>query len=318
MPDVSVVIPTYNRLDFLKTAIASCFDGNDGVDIEVVVVDDGSTDGTCEWLRKQRNPRVRPIFQEQKGAQHARNAGLDVAQGETIKFLDDDDQLVEGALQDEVRLLKQSGAGVGYGDLRIQQEGANQSVFQQRKTQNLIAGIFDGAIWTHPHVFIYKRSVLESVSWDTNLSYEQDKDFAIRVAAKKPKVIYLNRPVGIFNIHDGDRISNLKSNTSVVERCLRRIRLIERGLSEMQEHGLIGEQERQAAARGMWRSAYMFAPYDIEMFENVWVQIETIAPGFCPNRSVSILSVSDKLIGPLHTERIINPFRKLKNRLSTE
>jgi glycosyltransferase involved in cell wall biosynthesis len=44
-PDISVVIPTYDRREYLQQAIASCFDGNDGLDVEVVVMDDGSSDG---------------------------------------------------------------------------------------------------------------------------------------------------------------------------------------------------------------------------------------------------------------------------------
>jgi len=51
-PDVSVVIPTYNRKEYLKKAISSCFDGNEDINIEVIVIDDGSTDGTREYLKE--------------------------------------------------------------------------------------------------------------------------------------------------------------------------------------------------------------------------------------------------------------------------
>lgn len=72
MPDVSVVIPTYNRENYLRRAVASCFDGNVGLDVEVVVVDDGSSDGTRKYL----DDRVRPIFQEHQGSQVVQQRAL--------------------------------------------------------------------------------------------------------------------------------------------------------------------------------------------------------------------------------------------------
>jgi glycosyltransferase involved in cell wall biosynthesis len=99
-PDVSVIIPTYNRKNYLRKAIASCFEGNDGFDIEVIVVDDGSTDDTQEWAEALSDERVVYVRQEEGGAQVARNRGMNEATGEFIKFLDDDDELVRGTLKE--------------------------------------------------------------------------------------------------------------------------------------------------------------------------------------------------------------------------
>jgi glycosyltransferase involved in cell wall biosynthesis len=91
-PEISVVIPTRDRWQFLTTrALASAL-GQQGVDMEVIVVDDGSIDGTADRLAALDDRRLRVVRHEQSGGMaHARNAGIAVAQGEWIAFLDDDD-----------------------------------------------------------------------------------------------------------------------------------------------------------------------------------------------------------------------------------
>lgn len=96
MPHVSIIIPTHNRSAWLREAIESVLaTRNEGVDVEVVVVDDQSTDDTP--LVATAYPVVYHRV-EGVGASSARNAGIAVAQGDIIGFLDDDDVFVPGAL----------------------------------------------------------------------------------------------------------------------------------------------------------------------------------------------------------------------------
>jgi glycosyltransferase involved in cell wall biosynthesis len=86
----SVVIPVYNRSEIVGEAIASVL--NQSVaDFEVIVVDDGSTDGTAEMIRKRYGSEVRLLQQENKGPGAARNRGIEAARGEYVTFLDSDD-----------------------------------------------------------------------------------------------------------------------------------------------------------------------------------------------------------------------------------
>jgi glycosyltransferase involved in cell wall biosynthesis len=90
-PLVSVVIPTHNRWRRLPRALRTAL-GQEGVDLEVVVVDDGSTDNSPAVLRSVRDPRVRVLRNEtSRGVAAARNRGIQAADGEWIAFLDDDD-----------------------------------------------------------------------------------------------------------------------------------------------------------------------------------------------------------------------------------
>jgi glycosyltransferase involved in cell wall biosynthesis len=89
MPKFSVVIPTYNRLTFLREALSSIW-AQTIDDYEIIVVNDGSTDGTAEWLLTQRE-RLRPFTQSNRGPGAARNLGARQACGTYLAFLDSDD-----------------------------------------------------------------------------------------------------------------------------------------------------------------------------------------------------------------------------------
>ncbi|WP_191600469.1 glycosyltransferase family 2 protein [Marinomonas algicola] len=88
---VSVIMPTYNCLSYLPSAIDSVL--AQGVSFELLIVDDGSTDGSDIWLAEQakKDPRIKVIKGEHKGVSAARNLAIKVAQGDWIAFLDADD-----------------------------------------------------------------------------------------------------------------------------------------------------------------------------------------------------------------------------------
>jgi hypothetical protein len=90
-PEISIIIPAYNVARFLKDAISSAL-AQKNVDVEVIVVDDGSTDNTANLLTiYSANPRVHVITQENAGAASARNSGISASNGRYLGFLDGDD-----------------------------------------------------------------------------------------------------------------------------------------------------------------------------------------------------------------------------------
>lgn len=110
---LSVVIPTYDRLPILQKCLRAleaqqCLD--DGDDYEVVVVDDGSTDGTVDWLRDHQAelPHVRLVGQEHAGPALGRNLGVDEARGDVIVFIDSDLVVVPDFLHHHARQLRAS------------------------------------------------------------------------------------------------------------------------------------------------------------------------------------------------------------------
>lgn len=94
-PRLSIIIPAYNAEAYLQRCLDSIF-SQEYRDFEVIVIDDGSTDGTPTLL--ERYPLVKIIRQENQGMSTARNRGIDEAKGEYILFVDSDDLLTENAL----------------------------------------------------------------------------------------------------------------------------------------------------------------------------------------------------------------------------
>src|SRR5215510_10189387 len=105
-PLLSVVIPTHNRAHLVCEAIESALAQRPG-QVEVIVVDDGSTDDTATLLDRTYGSRIHSLcLPERRGAGAARNAGVRLATGELLGFLDDDDLWLPGKLDAELRVLQ--------------------------------------------------------------------------------------------------------------------------------------------------------------------------------------------------------------------
>ncbi len=102
----SVIIPSYNRKSFLKKAVDSVL-AQAYPDFELIVVDDGSSDGTDELVSSYSDPRLTCLRQENKGASSARNKGLQSAKGSFIAFLDSDDWWVPEKLKKTAEYIKE-------------------------------------------------------------------------------------------------------------------------------------------------------------------------------------------------------------------
>jgi glycosyltransferase involved in cell wall biosynthesis len=149
-PKVSVLIPTYNRKVYLRETLESVF-AQTYKDYEVVVVDDGSTDGTTEMI-KNAGYNVRYYWTDHKGQPAARNRLIKLAQGEYITFLDSDDLLFPDAVERLMGVMDAYGPDVfAYGSYIGVDEDGNEVRTKQRKlpSGNIVADLFE---------FIYVKS----------------------------------------------------------------------------------------------------------------------------------------------------------------
>ena len=100
---ISVIIPTFNRLNYLERAIKSVLNQTIKVD-EIIVVDDGSNDGTSEFIRS-KYPNLKYIFQSNRGVSAARNVGIAAAKSNWIAFLDSDDEWMPTKLEQQEKSI---------------------------------------------------------------------------------------------------------------------------------------------------------------------------------------------------------------------
>jgi len=112
-PEVSVIIPTYNRAHLIKRGIQSVLNQT-YQNFEIIVVDDGSTDNTEEEVKNFNNKKIRYIrVNENKGAASARNTAIKVAQGDYIAFQDSDDEWFPNKLERQMEVFKNASPKVG-------------------------------------------------------------------------------------------------------------------------------------------------------------------------------------------------------------
>jgi len=128
---VSVIVPTFNRLEKLKTAIRSLKRQTCPAEsIEIIVVDDGSTDGTLNWLTKAADeiPNLRVLTQEHAGPAVARNLAADIAEGDILLFVGDDIIASEHLVETHLKVFQRMGANVAV-------QGAVQLAASVQKTR---------------------------------------------------------------------------------------------------------------------------------------------------------------------------------------
>lgn len=211
---VSIIIPTYNRQDLLRLAVESCFEQTYEA-VRVIVVDDGSTDGTADYLRSlgpSRRDKIIWEVQPNLGPSAARNRGLELADGEFIKFLDSDDTLEKDAIECFVRAMNAHKADLCIGSKRyMSPKGRKWSIVYappEGMIDDPLNKFFDLVIRPQQGLWCFRRSVFdEGVRWNESLRAREDTDLLARVLLRGHRVC--GAPLATFNqrYHTGPRVS---------------------------------------------------------------------------------------------------------------
>ena len=211
-PLVSVIIPTYNRAHMiarcLESALAQTFK-----DYEIIVVDDGSTDTTRDFLLKAYGKRIRYLTHPtNEGLSAARNTGIEHAQGTYIAVLDDDDVWLPDKLALQVELMQANPDVVlAYcGTLKVDCQGELLEEVKPEMRGQIFAEMLNRNCLKGPaSVAIFAREVLgASGVFDTSLSSCADWDLWIRIA-RCGTVDFVDRPLVQYVMHQSNMSSNI-------------------------------------------------------------------------------------------------------------
>ena len=195
----SVVIPTYNRLPILTKCLRALEQQQFADPYEVVVVDDGSTDGTVTWLRSQATqlPHVRLVCQDHCGPSAARNLGVAQAQGDTIIFIDSDLVVTAEFLQAHATALQQGEAALGSDRLFTYGRVVNTANFDHPTTESYKITDFSAAYFATGNVAI-KRSWLEQAGlFDPSFQLYGWEDLELGVRLKKLGLKLIKCPAAV-------------------------------------------------------------------------------------------------------------------------
>lgn len=215
-PIISVVIPTYNRADMVARAVSSVVEQT-FTTWELLIIDDGSDDGTKETIERFDDPRIHYVRHSiNRGAQAARNTGIQTSIGQYIAFLDSDDEWHPKKLEKQLNLFLQSDdddLGVVLCDISIIDDvtGKNVVIPSSGKPvrgwvyDDLLAGRLKGPKTSR--VLVKKLAMSSDINFDESLPASQEMDFLIRMAAKC-KFGYVSEPLVIVHHHRGPRVSD--------------------------------------------------------------------------------------------------------------
>ena len=228
MPRVSVIIPTYNRAEFLHSAVQSALNQT-FKDLEIIVSDDKSTDHTKEVVRSFKDERIKYICNKgNKGVSAARNTAILASKGEYIAFLDDDDEWLPDKLQRQVEVLDKSQTKICgvHSNLLIINKMTGKSIPYNPNTKkfkgNLLNQLLIGDPLRTSTVLVRKRCLDEIGLFDETISYMEDRDLWIRLS-KNWDFEYISEPLIKYYVHGNAQLTrNLEAQTEGKEKLLER------------------------------------------------------------------------------------------------
>ena len=202
-PFFSVIVPTYNRADMVTETVESIL-AQTFKDLELIIVDDGSTDNTKEVIaRYLSDPRVQYIYQENKERGAARNRGAGGAKGRYLLFLDSDDIALPQHLEKAHALITKRGTD------KVLWLHGNYSAYINGRVIDIKRKSLEGwilkkllkinAIWIG--TVVIRKDFFDQLLFDESLSISEDREFAVRAAFKAP-VFYQPEPTVLMREHN--------------------------------------------------------------------------------------------------------------------
>jgi glycosyltransferase involved in cell wall biosynthesis len=222
VPEISIIVPVYNSAESLRAAVDSALAQTFG-DIEVICVDDGSTDGSARILADMAaaDPRIRIIpLPSNRGASAARNAGIDAARGNYVFFLDSDDHVPAMALERLLAAAKETNCELAIGKLLwLRQPEESPGLEALAETGAVMVAEFRKSTYlqTIPGCHccnLYSRGLLNrhAIRYDTGLTFGEDQLFQATALAAAGRVAMLDEVVYVYH-HYPERSVTRKTPT---------------------------------------------------------------------------------------------------------
>lgn len=250
MKNISVIIPTYNRAFFLKKAIDSVL-FQTYQDFELIVVDDGSNDGTGNIISQYKD-EIKYIYQENKGPASARNRGIEEAQGNFIAFLDSDDRWRSDKLEIQFKAMQDNPDCLISHTQEIWYK--NGKVLNQKEKHKKYSGfIFDRCIKmcaVGMSTMMVRRGIFKEVGlFDDSLPCCEDYDFWLRVSTKFPFLL-IDEPL---TLKDGGRLDQV---SFIYAQGMDRFRIY--SIKKLLEENVLSKEERRMAIEELKRKCKIY------------------------------------------------------------
>jgi glycosyltransferase involved in cell wall biosynthesis len=301
---VSIIIPCFNTSKWLPQAIESCLQQTYS-NIEIIVIDDGSTDNSLEIIKSYSNQITWQSIPH-SGGNYARNLALKLATGEYIQFLDADDYILPEKIERQVTFLESTGADVVYGDWQHQFHLVDGTTFLGEvkisgKQTDILESLL-GIWWVALAGILYQRTAIDnSDGWDENLPIAQDRDFFISVVMNGAKVEYQPGCYSIYRHYGNVTVSTSSKSNWIASHCV---------VMEKAERKLLTVDKLSANYRRALASCYFALARDALFIDySQYLQLLEAAltryPNFEGNSQKPIYNKIRRIFGFRRTEKIV-------------
>ena len=279
-PLVSICIPAYNSEKFISETIHSIINQTYS-NIEIIVVDDGSTDGTVSILKGIHDASFKYITQPNRGAAAARNTALAMSNGMFIKFMDADDLISRTCIEEQVlKIIDQPDciASAKWG--RFYEDDLSDFKLSPEKVWKDLPGIDwivdslldSGGNMMQPGIFLVPRNIIEKAGpWNEELSLIDDFDYMIRVISHSLSVLFCAQAILMYRSGVLNNLSG-KKNKAHMQSAFESLNLgIERILEVKND-----SRSSLACANTYQRWAYQFYPRYPELLQETEKKIKNL------------------------------------------
>jgi glycosyltransferase involved in cell wall biosynthesis len=274
---LSIIIPSYNRLWALPKAIESCRATRHSH--EIIVVDDGGTDGTSEWLAAQ--PDIVHVRTENWGKDWAINTALPLARGQYIRFLDSDDWLEPDANDAQLDIALREDADVVVAGYRTFDERTDSWVEAPwEPCDDFISQQLGECQESHYSAFLFRKSFIHDLPHRPEFLANDDRMFILEAALKHPRIAIWNEFALVHRHHARGRLQ-MPPPSELAAVHLAELKIYEKTYRMLADRGEMNARRgRASTARRLWPLAHQIARYDLAEATRVYNWICELDPGF--------------------------------------
>lgn len=308
---ISVIIPCFNAIQTIDAAIKSVLDQDCG-NMQVIVVDDGSTDGSGEYVVR-KYPEIELIASENRGVSHARTLGFQHARGDYIQYLDADDKLAPNKINRQVKLLTCSKLDIVYGSW--------QKFILTTNGEKLVGEVVDRQLsdcpeldlmndfWCPPAAYLLTRQAcLKIGGWSLDLPVIQDARYFLDAAINGCTFIRDAELACYYRTGSAESLSQ-KNKQRFVRDCYIKSRQIE---LLWKQKSKLDEAHIQELVKSYFHVARNSFDSDRALFKEACADLKRLSPNFIP-KNPKALHFCSKFFGYETAEQIAYWYRSTKN-----
>ena len=277
MVALSIIIPSYNRLWALPKAVDSCRATKSPH--EIIVVDDGGTDGTSDWLAQQ--PDIVHVRTDNWGKDWAVNKAFSMARGQYVRFLDSDDWLELDANDAQLEIALREDADIvvaGYRTVDDRTDGWVEARWE--RCDDFMAQQLGECQSSHYSAFLFRKSFIADVPHRQEFIANDDRMFVLEVGLKHPRIAIWDSLALVHRHHARGRLQTPRAS-EVVPVHLAELKIYRKIFRMLADRGeMTARRGRAASTTRLWPLAHQIARYDLDEATSLFNWIRELDPTF--------------------------------------